>query len=88
VRAFASEVGLDGESWIAEGVQDVTAPLDQLQLLRVRFKVAERKPRSVMEFLLVVACLAGLLFFATIQESEHEASAETAQEEAVGTEDS
>lgn len=88
VRAFASEVGMDGESWITEGVQNVTAPLDLLQLLRVRFKVAERRPRSVMEFLLVLVCLAGLLFFATVQESEREASAETAQEEAVGNEDS
>jgi cytoskeletal protein RodZ len=84
LRAFAGEVNVDAERLIAEGTPDYAAQIDLLDLMRVRFRVMERERGNTLQVVLVVACILGLLYVTSMNNTEHTASAEAVQEQSIG----
>jgi cytoskeletal protein RodZ len=86
LRAFACEVGLDGE-WVLDYARPhLAADVDVFDQLRTRYEMADRfqraghKQYALIQLLLVIACLAGLFYALTAHDRAQTASTETPPE--------
>jgi len=64
VRAYAAEVGLDGERMVREYLAEssVESDADLLERLRARLCVSDRSRRNIVQLVLVIVGLACLLY--------------------------
>lgn len=74
LRAFAAEVGLDGERLVGEYVSDVGCEGDVLEQLRARFDALDHGRHTLIQLVIVIVCIACFLYVLVVREADRSAS--------------
>jgi cytoskeletal protein RodZ len=85
LRAYGSEVGLDGEWLIGHAPASVSEEIDVIEDLRVRFRFrgTNRRHHGILQLLFVIACLVCLLYVLAVPDTARTASSDTADDASV-----